>query len=261
MGKNKIDLLIPLIDTELSSLAQARESIEETGCRVLISSHEVISITRDKLKTYEALSEANIDTPQTWTWEDVIQKKRHKFPYFLKPRTGSAGLGNYIVRNRDELQTFGSLVQNAIVQEYVVGDEHTLDVYTGIDGKPRCIVPRKRLETRTGEVSKGVVVKDSAIMAVGERVTEAIGPCRGVITIQCIVTPKRQIRVIEINPRFGGGVPLAIEAGADFPKWLLMETLGKTPRIRQDGFRDGVTMLRYDQAVFISEKGKPIVTK
>lgn len=254
--RRNIHLLIPLIDSELLAVARARERFAELGCRALIASEEVITACRDKIATYRALTEAGIDTPTTWTWREVRRKKRHRFPYFLKPRAGSAAMGNYVVRNRDELGTFGQLVKDAIVQEFVEGAEHTLDVYTGFDGKPRCVVPRKRLEVRTGEVSKGLIVKDRAIMAVGRRVAEMLGDCRGVITVQCIVTPKGRIRVIEINPRFGGGVPLAIHAGADFPKWILQELLGRKPRINPNGFRGDVAMLRYDDSVFVPNASK-----
>jgi len=160
-------------------------------------------------------------------------------------------MGNYIVRNLDELRTFGRRVKEAIVQEFVKGVEHTMDVYTGFDGVPRCAVPRRRLEVRTGEVSKGLVVKNPAIMQVGLQVAEALGGCRGVVTVQCMVTPRGRIRVIEINPRFGGGAPLAIRAGADFPRWILSELLGKRPRINPTGFRDDLAMLRYDESVFV----------
>jgi len=74
----------------------------------------------------------------------------------------------------------------------------------------------------------------------------------GLITIQLILSPERRIRVIEINPRFGGGVPLAIHAGANFPKWLLTEWLGRRPRIRLDQFRDGEIMLRFHQSFFLN---------
>ena len=238
-----IDLLIPLIDTELPALAAAVDRFAEAGCVALISSPSVVETCRDKLATYHALKEAGIDTPTTWPWAEVIKRKRHRFPYYLKPRAGSAAMGNYAVRNLDELHTLGRRVRDPIVQEFVTGIEHTLDVYTGFDGRPRCAVPRKRLEVRTGEVSKGLIVKDRAVMDVGRRVAETLGECRGVVTVQCMVTPDRRIRVIEINPRFGGGAPLAIHAGADFPKWILSELVGIRPRINPTGFRDDVAML------------------
>jgi carbamoyl-phosphate synthase large subunit len=251
-----ITLLVPLIDPELPVLSGAVERFARAGCCALVSSPSVIRTCRDKIATFCALRREGIDTPDTWTWREASERKRHRFPYFLKPLTGSAAMGNYVVRNREELRTFGRLVRDPIVQEFVDGTEHTLDVYTGFDGKPRCVVPRKRLEVRTGEVSKGLIVKDPAIMAAGRRVAEMLGECRGVITVQCIVTPERRIRVIEINPRFGGGIPLAIHAGADFPKWILSELIGIKPRINPTGFRDDVAMLRFDDSVFVGNASK-----
>jgi carbamoyl-phosphate synthase large subunit len=57
--------------------------------------------------------------------------------------------------------------------------------------------------------------------------------------------------VIEINPRFGGGYPLSHAAGADFPRWLLEEALGLPSSAAAGAWRDGLVMLRYDDAVFV----------
>ena len=81
---------------------------------------------------------------------------------------------------------------------------------------------------------------------------ETLGPTlRGLVTLQCIVTPQRRIRFVEVNPRFGGGAPMGIAAGADYPGWLLQELLGRTPQIAFDGFRHGLCMLRYDWSTFV----------
>ncbi len=252
----RIDLLIPLIDQELPLMAGAVDRFAERGCCALISSESVVQVCRDKIATSRALKAAGIDTPATWTWSEALKRKRHRFPYFLKPQEGSAAMGNYVVMDRAELNAFGKRVHEPIVQEFVEGAEHTLDVYTGFDGIARCIVPRKRLEVRAGEVSKGLIVKDERLMAVGFRVAQMLGECRGVITVQCILRPDGRIRVIEINPRFGGGVPLAIHAGADFPRWILSELLGRKPRINPTGFREDVAMLRFDDSVFVRNASK-----
>lgn len=254
--RQHIDLLVPLIDSELVTLAANATRFAELRCLALVSSERVVRICRDKIATYNTLREADIDTPQTWLWTEAITRKRHHYPLFLKPRHGSASKGNYVVRSLDELHTLGLRVPEAIVQEFVKGTEHTLDVYTGLDGRPRCAVPRKRLEVRTGEVSKGLIVKDPAVMETGVRVANVLGECRGVITVQCMVTPEGRIRVIEINPRFGGGVPLSIHAGADFPRWILMEILGRKVKINPTGFTDDIAMLRYDDSVFVRNASK-----
>ena len=249
----KIDAVIPLIDSDLLALARAAERFAALSTQVLISTEALIRTCQDKILTYRALKQAGVDTPTTWTWAEALRKKRHRFPYFMKPREGSAGLGNYRIDTRQELETIGKRVRDPIIQEFVEGTEHTLDIYTGLNGQPTCVVPRRRVEVRTGEVSKGVVVKNVKIIEAGRQVALALGQFRGVITVQCIVTRTGRVRFIEINPRFGGGVPLAIHAGADFPKWLMAELLGRKLRYNPMGYRDGVTMLRYDQSVFVPD--------
>ncbi len=255
--RERIDMLIPLVDHELYVLAGAIDRFASAGCLALVSSPEVVGVCRDKLAMYRFLQQRGIDTPETWPAEEVLERRRHRFPYFLKPRHGSAGKGNYVLHTREELLSLVPRVPEPIVQEFVPGIEYTLDVYTGYDGVPRCAVPRQRLEVRGGEVTQARTVRHEGAMQAACRVASALGGCRGVITIQLIVTPQDRIRIIEVNPRFGGGVPLAIEAGADFPRWLLSEWLGRRPRIRRDHFRDGVTMLRYYQAFFLEDGEVP----
>ncbi len=250
--RHKIDILIPLIDMELVKLADARDEFVRLGCAALISSPSVVRTCRDKLLTYRFLTGHGIDTPTTWTPQEALSRRRHRFPYFLKPRQGSASRGSFVIRNRADLNALVPRVPDPIIQEFIPGFEHTLDVYAGFDGRPRCVVPRQRIEVRGGEVTKARTVKHPEIMKMGARVVEALGDCVGSITIQLILMPGGRIRVIEINPRFGGGVPLAIHAGADFPKWLLSEWLGRHLRIRLDQFRDDQLMLRYHQSFFLN---------
>ena len=73
----------------------------------------------------------------------------------------------------------------------------------------------------------------------------------GMMTIQCFLTPADEIVFIEINARFGGGVPLSIRAGADSPRWILELLLGREPSISMDGWTDGMLMLRYDRGIFV----------
>ncbi len=245
-----IDMIIPLIDSELLAMSAAWERFRKLNCSAVISSEDVIQTCQNKLLTYEMLKSAGIDTPTTWSAEDALEKKRLRFPLFMKPREGSAGMGNYKIDNLEELEVLRKRVPNPIVQDFVHGIEHTLDVYTGLDGIPRCVVPRRRLEVRNGEVSKGVVVKNRSIMTAGRRVALALGNCRGVITVQCILTAEKRVRVIEINPRFGGGAPLGIRAGADYPLWLMSEHLGRAVTIKPAAFDNNIAMLRFDDSVF-----------
>jgi carbamoyl-phosphate synthase large subunit len=105
------------------------------------------------------------------------------------------------------------------------------------------------MEIRAGEVSKGRTERLPALMDVAQRMATVLPRCRGAMCFQAIVSAQGEIAVFEINARFGGGYPLAHAAGATFSRWLLQEAMG-AESFASDVWREGVTMLRYDAAVF-----------
>jgi len=244
-----IDLVIPTIDTDLLPLARNKKRFEKLRCRVLVSEPDVIEICQDKTKTYKFLTRHRFETPWTVGAGAALSGGKLGWPCFVKPRYGSASKGNAVVRNRKELAFYARKIPNALCQEFVEGTEYTCDVYVDFKMNVRCVVPRKRIEVRAGEVSKGQVVMHRDISAEAGRLVEQLGAGPGVVTIQLFLTRHDEVKFIEINPRFGGGVPLSIEAGADFPKWILQETTGRALRTRRLAY--GLTMLRYDAEVWL----------
>jgi carbamoyl-phosphate synthase large subunit len=250
--RHKVNALIPTTDTELPVISEQRDALDAAGCRALVADPRAVAVCRDKLETYRFLVTSGIDTPKTYTPEEIRVTPAPPFPLFSKPLRGSASQRVHKIEDQLDLDYNLRRYGDLIIQEFVAGQEYTLDVYVGLDGAVRCVVPRARWQVRTGEVSKGVVVKDLEIMHAGKHVVETLGGSpRGVITLQCIVTPQRRICFIEINPRFGGGAPMGIAAGADYPAWIIQELLGQRPDIAFDGFRHGLCMLRYDWSVFL----------
>lgn len=248
--KNKVGLLIPTVDLDLKVLAKNKSRFAALGCQVLVSAPEVVDICQDKRKSYRFLVRNGFDTPVTMSARAALARKRLTWPCFMKPWDGYASRGNAIVNNRRELLLFSKRIPNPIVQEFVEGPEYTCDVYVDFCLNVRCVVPRKRIEIRAGEVSKGQVVKDYRIMNEAVKLVDKLGAGPGVITLQLILTDGH-IKFIEMNPRFGGGVPLSIEAGANFPKWILQELFNRKTNFRFDAFKDGLTMLRYDGEVWL----------
>ena len=248
---NKVKLIVPTVDLDLKLLAGNHLKFAAMNCRVLVSPEEVINICQDKRKTYRFLNKNGFATADTMSISAALSKRKLNWPCFLKPWDGYAGKGNAIVNNRKELLFYSKKIPNVICQEFVKGTEYTCDIYVDFDMKVRCVVPRKRIEVRAGEVSKGQIVKNSYIMDRAAKLVETLGAGPGVITLQLFLTGKNKIKFIEINPRFGGGVPLSVKAGANFPKWILQELLNQKTNIKIDNFKDGLTMLRYDSEVWL----------
>lgn len=247
--KESIHLLIPLIDTELVLLAENKQAFEEIGVKVLVSSKELNEIAGNKIDTYHFFSAHNILTPKVYSDEEIANNQ-YSFPLLIKPLDGSSSKGVTKIRNEEELNFFKDYIPNAMVQEYVSGEEYTIDVMVDFDGNIKTIVPRLRIETRAGEVSKGVTKKDNEIIKAVENVVKALPEPVGCITLQCFKKENEEITFIEINPRFGGGIPLSIEAGANFPLWTIEMCQGKTFIEKDFYWRENLTMLRYDEAVF-----------
>ena len=250
---NMVKLLAPTVDLDLKRLAQNKYKFAAIGCRVLVSTAQVIDICQDKRKTYRFLVKNGFDTAHTMSVRTALSKKKIDWPCFIKRWDGSAGKGNAVANNRKELLFYTKRIPNAICQEFIEGTEITCDVYVDFGMKVRCVVPRKRIEVRYGEVSKAQIVKSPRIMNQAAKLIERLGAGPGVITLQLFLTDDKQLKFVEINPRFGGGAPLSIKAGANFPKWILQELSGKKTNIRFDGFQDNLIMLRYDDEVWLKQ--------
>lgn len=253
--KNQVKMIIPVTDYDLMILAKAREEFLSHGIVIVVSGPETVSIGRDKRKTFEFLKSIGIRTPRMIQTEEIRRLKI--FPVFMKPYDGSGSIGAKKIENMEDLEYFLPRTPNPILLEYVEGEEYTVDCYTGLDGKPRCAVPRLRREVRAGEVSKATALFVSSIVESTLKIASSLPNPRGVLTIQCrLQNGSDEPCFFEINPRFGGGVPLSIKIGADFPRYLLEEMMGLTPSIEPTSFAWGLSMLRFDDAVYVSIDGK-----
>ncbi len=247
----KIRLLVSLIDTDLTLLSQNKEKFRDVGTEVLVCDLSTNEICFDKINTWQFFTENKIDTPKVISETEVQNLKETDFPLLIKPWDGSCSIGVNKVNSLGELHFFSQYVENAMVQEFIQGDEYTCDAYVDLNGKVRCVVPRKRLETRAGEVSKGLTVNDSEIIAAVTNVVDRLPHAVGCMTVQCFKQTDGRICFIEINPRFGGGHPLSLHAGADFPKWIIQELTGQACDAHQDAWQDDLAMLRYDDEIIV----------
>ncbi len=247
-----VGLLVPLTDLDLRPLAKAREQFAQKGCTVMIGPEETIALCQDKARTNTFLSEIGLASIKTFFLDEF--RDQPFYPCFIKPLRGSAGIGTAIINNEEHLNAhvvdFG---KDMIVQEYIPGQEFTVDVYRTRAGDVRCVVPRQRLSVRSGEVEKGITVRDESIMDAASKLAEHLDGVWGVICCQCRRpdnTDGSEPVFFEINPRFAGGAPLSIAAGANLPLYVLQELLERPISAEIGNFTEHLLMLRFDNAVF-----------
>jgi carbamoyl-phosphate synthase large subunit len=102
---------------------------------------------------------------------------------------------------------------------------------------------------RAGVIDRGRTVHDKRLIALAQSVVRLV-PFVGPLNIQCRMVAGRPV-VFEINPRFSGGIPLTIAAGADFPRLLAELALGRLVQPAIGAFRDGLWMTSYESSVFL----------
>jgi len=245
-----VRLVVPTYDGELPLLSAARERFAEIGTTVSISAPETVAIGRDKVLTHRWLVEHGFPTVRQARPDEVLAAPGDwPWPLMVKPRTGSAAIGVRRVAGPDDLARARD--EDVVVQEIAPGHEHTVDVLVLRDGRCAGAVPRRRIAVRAGEVEKAVTVRHAGLEALARTIAETLPGAYGVLNIQVFVEPQGdEMRVIELNARYGGGFPLAFRAGVRYPAWTIEELLGR-PSTVSDDWKDGVVMLRYDDAVFV----------
>ena len=248
--REDIRIVIPTIDTDLLILSEEHERIEsESGAVVLISSTDVISICRDKINTQKFLEENGFKSPKMYS-EEELDSGEIEFPLFIKPKSGSSSINTFKVNNIEELATYRSLIKEPIVQDFMEGKEFTVDVFLDFDRNLITVVPRLRMATRSGEISKGKIIKDREIIEDIKRLVEVLKPI-GHITVQLMKTNKG-IEYIEINPRFGGGAPMSIQSGADSCENLYRLLMGESLEYNEN-YRDNIMFFRFDNSICVDE--------
>jgi carbamoyl-phosphate synthase large subunit len=249
-NQENISLIVPTIDTDLLKLAEHKSFIEEkTNAKVLISDYKVVEVCRDKILTQKFLEENNFGIPRMYT-DNEIRNGDINFPLFIKPKSGSSSINTFKVKNNSELKIYKDIVNNPIIQDFMEGEEFTVDVFLDFESNIISIVPRLRIATRSGEISKGKIVRDREIINDVTKLMNVLKPI-GHITVQLMKTDKG-IEYIEINPRFGGGAPMSIKSGADSSENLFRLLMGEKLEYNES-YKDNLTFLRFDSSICLDE--------
>lgn len=243
-----IKLIVPTIDTELSILAQSVDIFQNVNCKLLISSPELIDIANDKWKTVNFFKSKGVEVPRSWKPDNLNNLPKE---LFVKPRNGSASQHTYHIK-KEELKNLLPKIPNPIIQEYLNYPEITVDALLDFNGRIIHYVPRYRIRTIGGESIQGVTISDEDlkgwILNVLYIISELGG--RGPITIQIFKTPIGFI-LSEVNPRFGGGVPLTFAAGGDYPEWILQMLEGHKLESKIGEYKRNIYMTRYYQEMIL----------
>lgn len=249
IAKHRISILMPSSGYDIYRYSENKEKLMKLGALPVVSDKQTMEVCRDKMETFNYLSK-KFDLPFT----TLNYKKAGKFPLIAKPRYGKGSKGILKIDNEDEINYAQFKKDNLIFQEYLPGTEYTIDVLSDLEGEPIIAVPRIRLQTRAGISTVGKIVKDENISETCKSIAKYLkirGPC----CIQMKESKEGILKIVEVNPRMGGGTIFTTLAGANFPAMILDMVNGKKlkiPKISE------ITIVRYFEEIVV-QNGK--VTK
>lgn len=247
---NEVKMIVPTIDTELYILSLNIDNFKKKGIDIIVSDYLFVEVCRDKRKVNELFVKKGIDIPKQFDVNEL------SFPVFVKPYDGSRSEGIFTAFEHKDITGEQFNDKKLMFMEYVSNeeyDEFTIDCYYDKKSQLKCVVPRKRIHVRAGEVNKGVTKNNFIVKEFQEKLSTLEG-AKGCLTIQVFLHKSSDvIKGIEINPRFGGGYPLTYLAGANYTKWLIEEYFLNLEIDCFDSWEDNLLMLRYDAEVLVSD--------
>lgn len=248
--KHKVKLVVPTIDTELLVLSKHIERFKQHGIELLVSDSTLVEKCRDKRQINRFFQQNGIIIPKQYEINEL------KFPVFVKPYDGSLSKGIFIAKNSNDIKAEHRIDPKLMFMDYISPeeyDEFTVDCYYDRLSNLKCVVPRKRIFVRAGEVNKGVTKKNFIVSEFNKKLAHIDG-ARGCLTIQVFLhKAEDKIIGIEINPRFGGGYPLTYLAGANYTQWAIQEYLLNQSIQNFSEWKDNLLMLRYDAEVLVHD--------
>ena len=229
-----VDIVLPTVDAELRPLAHARDEFTAAGIDLLLAPAAALEVILDKLLLAQHCT-GIVRVPRTELFGPAVDPASWTYPVIVKPRTGSGSRGILEVGSATELAAM-ERSSALIVQDFLPGEEYSVDVLAGRGGQVIASVPRIRARVDSGVSVGGRTVHDPEIEEFGRAVARATG-LTYVANVQCRRDQAGCPALLEVNPRVPGTLGLTIASGVDMPRLALDALLGRPVQARMD-FRE-----------------------
>lgn len=217
-------VVIPTVDAELRPLAAARRSFEDAGIALMLPSERALRMTLDKLALARACAPV-VAVPRTELLSEELSPDEWTYPVIVKPRTGSASRDITAIMSAEELKTMRPSA-DFIVQEYLPGEEYSVDVLADARGRVVAGVPRVRARVDSGVSVAGRTLHDRELEQFGARVATTAG-LTFIANVQVRRDDDGRPALLEVNPRAPGSLSLTVASGVDMPRLALDAMRGR----------------------------------
>lgn len=202
---NNIDILFAVGDQEIQILSKNKNDLPPL---CILPDYEIVNLFCDKKLSNDAIEELGICIPKyIKNLDKLIDIPSGKIVSRIRDSCACEGLK--IIELDKECNFNNYYLHDSILQEYIVGDEFTVDVLCDDEGRPIIIIPRKRISVSGGTAYRCEITKNIILNKLTKKIY-AKYKIPGFSNVQYIIEKNtNKIYFIELNPRMGGSTILS----------------------------------------------------
>jgi len=217
LEENKIDLIIPLIDFDLSIFSNDNKDLKLLNVKSTAPDKYVVEILSDKYNMAIWLDSIGVKVPKLYSLEDIEIDK----DYILKPKKGFGSRGVIKCRGSEIKVNYN---KDCLIQEVCKAKEITVEIFK-IKNVLKTIC-RERIEVKSGVCTKARIFKDKELHSIVENIVSNID-FPNASCIQFMLNKENEWCVTDINLRLGAGTALSSKIGWQLVRASLAQWLGK----------------------------------
>jgi len=213
---HKIKYIIPTRDEDVVFFSSLREKLEEIGIYVFSSNINGVKLCFDK---YEFVKNNGLDFNIKTSLD--IDELNGVEKFVIKERFGSGSKSIGIDLSENDARKFSKNLEDPIFQEYINGDEYSIDAYVNKENRCIGIITRRREVVRDGEAVITSTVTDKNIEDKIKYFLE-LNKIQG-HSITQVIKQNDEYFLVECNTRFGGASTLSYKMGLKSFYWFFCE--------------------------------------
>ena len=213
LEREKIDLIIPLIDKDVEIFSNDNRGLIKNGTVSTSPSFATSKLITDKRKLNDYLRAANIAAPKTLTKDMLLNTGESDF--FMKPNQGFGSRGVGKISKEEALIKVED--ERVLIQELCGEQEITVEVFNHDGVRTLC---RERIETKAGVCTKARVFSDEKLHRLAESLCRVL-EMPVAFCFQVMMNKDGEWVITDLNPRIGAGTALVTAVGWSLTKAML----------------------------------------